>query len=146
LDTASAHRFQNIPRRHRILLQILARILRTEAHVRIGGQVEDTFGSRHTPDERIEVQHVATFQGELRMAQRAVKELDSTRREVVEADYAVALAQQSIHQVASNEPGCARDECNHGFSKLPVFVLRANWPPRDDSLGAGEVATKKRML
>ena len=68
------HGFQHVPGDDGILLQVAARMVRAEAHVGIGRQVEDEIRARHGARDRVEVQQVALDEAEARIRLRSLPE------------------------------------------------------------------------
>ena len=89
-----------------------------EAHVGIGGQVEDEVRARHGARDGVEIQQVALDEAEARIGLRTFEKAPESGGEVVEAGDFVPSGQQAVHQVAADESRGAGNECFH-FSLPP---------------------------
>ena len=116
-DAGGAHGFQHVPGDDGILLQVAARMVRAEAHVGIGREVEDEIRASHGVLDGIQFQQVALDQAEARIGLRALQKAQKSGGQIVEAGDVVAVCQQAVHQIAADESRRSRNECSH--FKLP---------------------------
>ena len=96
-DAVGTNRLQYMERSPRVLLKILARVLDSEAHIRIGCQVKGKVAASHGPSQGRRIEIIAFDQGKSRMFPGILQELRATGGEVIPADYSLAVGQQGIH-------------------------------------------------
>src|SRR5262249_54188268 len=94
--------------------EVLAGVVRAEADVGVGGQVEDEVVADHGRLQVEQVDHVAFDQAERRATADLRQEGPLAGGEVVVARDLVPVGQQPVDQVAADKPGGASDEDLHG--------------------------------
>src|SRR5262249_6511921 len=92
---------------------ILARLLGTEAHVGVGGEMEHDLGAGHGAAQGGGVERIAFDKRELRMLRGVVEKRALSGGEVVVGDHGVALGEQPIDDRTTNTTGAASDKCVH---------------------------------
>src|SRR5260221_4305236 len=86
LDSITPHRFQDVERGYRVLLEILPRMFEPEPHIRIGGQVKNHVGAGHCLRQVLQFEVVSGNETKARVLFRAVDKLGLPRRKIVPAD------------------------------------------------------------
>src|SRR5258708_4119324 len=85
-NSITPHRFQDVERGYRILLEILPRMFEPEPHIRIGGQVKNHVGAGHCLRQVLQFEVVSGNEKKARVLFRAVDKLGLPRRKIVPAD------------------------------------------------------------
>jgi len=65
-------------------------MLRAEAHIGVGGQVEHKFGARHGLGQGGSMQGIALDEGEMPGAPRGLRKQRQSGREIIETDHLMA--------------------------------------------------------
>lgn len=81
-----------------------------EAHIGVGGEMENSVTARHCLRERGQVEIVTLNQFEVRILQRAVKEAALAGGKVIPAHDGFAVFEEPVCQGAADETGGAGDE------------------------------------
>src|SRR5579883_2130642 len=113
LDVVGAHRLEHVERGYRILFEVLARMFEAEAHVGIGGEMKDAPRAPHGLRQLAGIEQIAFDQAEILMVPRRRHEFSHSRAEIVVAYDLLAIAQETIDEIAADETGSARHE-DHG--------------------------------
>ena len=92
-----AHGFQDVPGGDGVLLQIPERVIGAEAHVGVGGQVEDHFGAWHRCPQRIQVQYIRAHQVVARITRSARYKFLLAGGEVIERHYLMAVLEEPVY-------------------------------------------------
>ena len=92
-------------------------MLRAEAHVGVGGEMKDELGALHGARQRLRVEQVALDEAEIRVRRRALEKAHPAGRQIVVADDGVAVGEQTIDQIASDEAGCSGDKIGHHVTR-----------------------------
>ena len=85
-------------------------MLRAEADVGVGGEVEDEIAPGHRGGQAVEVEDVALHERELRRLTGRIEELREPGRQVVVADNRMPRCEQAIDEVTADETGGAGDK------------------------------------
>ena len=86
-----------------ILLEILPWMLRPEAHIGIGSQMEHKISATHGLEYAICIKRITTDQTEARRLLCLCQKLGLSSREVIVTHYLMAVLQQAIHEVIANK-------------------------------------------
>ena len=95
------------------LFEVAARMVRAEADVGIGRQVEDEIRARHGVLDGVQFQQVALDEAEARIGLRTFQKTQKSGGQIVEAGDLVAGGQQAVHQIAADESRRSGNECSH---------------------------------
>src|SRR5436305_252201 len=93
-------------------------MLGSEANVGIRRQVKHEIRAVHGAGHGVEVEQVPLHQTEARAGVSAFQKFAKAGGEIIEAGHLVAVGEQAVHQIASDEAGRARNEGLH-FSLPP---------------------------
>ena len=119
-----AHGFQHVIGCNRILFQILARMLGAEAHIGIGGEVEDKFCVAHSFCDGGQVKHITVDKLKIWILDCGGNKFLLTRGEIVVAGNDMTFCQQAVCETTANETGAAGDEVMHDTSMSLWLFLR----------------------
>ena len=93
-----------------VLLEILPWVLGAEAHVGVGGEVEDEIAAGHGLGQRRQIEIVALDQAILWVGERPCDKGPLARGEIVPADDGFPVGEEAVNEAAANKAGCAGDE------------------------------------
>ena len=128
-----ARSLQHIERAHDVDRGVEGRSGNRDAHVGLGGQVEDQLGTtpRHQLDDRrcADVQRM-DGEGPARAAAGLGQIQERARREVVDDVDLVPFDEQAVDQIGSDEPGASRDQRAHAPAFLARHPLAVDERPR----------------
>ena len=88
-------------------------MLSAETNVGIGGEVKDEIGARHGARQRLFVEQIALHEPEVGVCGRSLEKAHPAGRQIVVSDDGVAIGEETIGQVASDEARCASDKIGH---------------------------------
>ena len=97
-----------------------------EAHVGVGGEMENEIAAGHRAFERGEIEVVALDEFEARIFQRFDDERPLAGREIIPADDGLAVRKQAINETGADETGGAGDE-DLVHEKRKRWLKRAEW-------------------
>ncbi|MGB9286974.1 MAG: hypothetical protein WCB59_23400 [Candidatus Sulfotelmatobacter sp.] len=92
------------------MIQILARMFRAEANVRVGGKVHYQIRAFYGLRESFAVKQICLVKNKLRMPGGALQEALLSGGQVVEANHPVSRGQKSIDHVAADKTSRTRNE------------------------------------
>jgi hypothetical protein len=108
------HGFEHVERGDSVLLEIPARVFKAEAHVRVRSQVHHDVVTAHRVRETVAIrQQIAFDERERPMGLGLFEKSSAAGAEVVEHRNRVLVPEQTIGQVAPDEPAAPRDEVPH---------------------------------
>lgn len=121
LDPSLAHGFADVQRADEIALVRAHRIVHRGLHRRHGGQVRHGAATGHCLGDHSRIGHVADDQFDLGIIQRQIAALAGGQ--VIENPHGMALGEQGVSQVRTNETGTTGDQngtVSHGDRTCPV--------------------------
>src|ERR1035437_4976879 len=110
LDAIGAHGFEDIESGDGILLQILRRMFEAKAGVGIRGEMKNGVATGHRLGERRQIEVVAFDELEVGIFQRAFQKFFLAGGKIIPADNLPAVGEQTVNEVAADEPRRARDK------------------------------------
>src|SRR3954471_8934257 len=123
LAAIGAHRLQHVECGDGVLLKVALWMLRPKADIGVGGQMEDERGVPHRARQCFRVQQVAFDKAEVCVRQGPLEKLLPAGRQIVVTDDSMAIRQETIGQMASDEAGGSGDEIGHQVTRRSISSL-----------------------
>src|SRR5580700_5541054 len=98
-----AHRLQHIPGGNRVLIEILAWMLRAKAHIGIRREMNHQFGTLNRFRQHLSIKQVRLMKRKLRMYQSVFQKTSLPGRHIVEPNDAVACGEQAVGHVTADK-------------------------------------------
>ena len=96
-------------------------------------QVKDPLGIAEMGSDAVEIRHVGPDEPQTSIVSVVSEILRTPRAEVVQHGHVVAIAQETIDEVASDEPRAARDDRLHVAARTLTFSNLGHEPLRTTS-------------
>jgi hypothetical protein len=112
------HALEHVDRREGVLMQILGRVVGSETHIRIRGQMKNELAAIERRRQRLLVEQIPIHEPKPLIRASLVKKPESAGGEIIVTHHMVPQGEQSIRQSATDEPGTT------GY-KTPQIKLRS---------------------